>query len=221
MLDLYNQFKEFKAFEVAFFNEKRELQKLLCNVRSIENNRVIISASNQKNKNIFAEVGNELQLHIYTESGIYSAQSKVLQVTKGMINTEYVIAYPANSKHSQRREYFRAEIPVTFKLTITPLKSNKEPYVISSKARNVCGKGLSYISPTPFLDYKSITVEIFFDEKTVKSEAELVYTQPVQINGKDCFINAFYLTDIAKKDIEFIVKKCFLHQLNLKKKPTY
>lgn len=220
MLDFYNQFKDFKAFEIAFLNSKKELQKLLCNIKSIESNRIVLNANNQKNKNIFAEVGDELKLHIYTENGIYSATARVLLVTRGLVSTEYIISYPANSKHSQRREYFRAEIPVKFILTVFP-ENNAEPYVIEATAQNVCGKGMSYIAQAPFPDYYSLELEMFFEERSIKTSAELVYTRPVQIGGIPHFINAFTLTSISKRDIEFIVKQCFLHQLHLKKKPTY
>ena len=101
MLDIYNQFKDFKSFEVVFANKGKELQRIICSVKSIENNRIILDASNKKNENIFANVGDDLKLYIYTESGMYSATSKIILVSKGILNTEYVIAYPANSKHSK------------------------------------------------------------------------------------------------------------------------
>lgn len=218
MLDIYKQFKDFKVFEVAFFNEKKELQKLLCTVKSIESNRIVINANNQKNKNVLAKAGDELQLHIYTESGVYSATSKVLLATTGLISTEYIITYPENSKHSQRREYFRADIPVKFALTIFN-DDTKEQITVNATTKNICGKGMSYISDTPFPDYTSLQIEFFFAERTIRTFAELVYTQPIIINEKRRYINAFTLVDISKNNIEFMIKKCFLHQLDLRKKP--
>lgn len=218
MVDIYDQFKDFKHFEVVFHNKGNELQKIYCNVKSIESGSLIISANNQKNKNVFAEIGNDLQLYIYTETGIYSASSKVILVSKGMINTEYIISYPTDSKHSQRREYFRADIPVKFALTVYPSENLEDCVVIKSTARNICGKGLSYISNKPFIDYIAIGVELYFDEKMVKTSAQLVYTKPIIINGQTKFIHAFTFTDISKSNIEFIIKKCFFHQLDLRKK---
>lgn len=218
MLDISKQFKEFKVFEVAFFSEKRELQKLLCTVKSIESNRIVINANNQKNKNIFASSDDELQLHIYTEQGVYSATSKVLLVSKGIISTEYVITYPENSKHSQRREYFRAEIAVNFALTVFN-DGDSEQVIINSTTKNICGKGMSYIADEPLGGYSTLEVEFFFQERVIRSFAELVYTQPIMVGEKQQYINAFTLTDISKHNIEFIIKKCFLHQLDLRKKP--
>lgn len=217
MVDIYNQFKDFKNFEVVFHNKENELQKIFCNIKSIESGSLIISANNQKNKNIVAEIGCDLKLYIYTDMGIYSANSKVILVSKGMINTEYVISYPTDSKHSQRREYFRADIPVKFSLTVFPNENIEDCVVINSTTRNICGKGMSYISNKPFFDYIALGVELFFDEKMVKTSAQLVYTKPIIINGQTKFIHAFTFTDISKTNIEFIIKKCFFHQLDLRK----
>ena len=68
MAELYNQFKDFKSFEVVFFNKEQGLQKIYCDVRSIEHDRIILSANNQKNKGVSANTGDEFKLHIYTEN---------------------------------------------------------------------------------------------------------------------------------------------------------
>lgn len=216
MVDIYEQFKDFKAFEVTFFNEKQELQKILCNVKSIENNRIFLEANNQKNHNVFAEVGEELKLYIYTENGIYSATSKVLLANKGIINTEYIISYPANSKHSQRREYFRADMSVEFKMKITDINQNVS--VINSKTRNICGKGMSYVADSPFPEHELIEIDLFFNEKAVNTHATFVYSKQIVIGNHPKFIQAFTFTTISQKNIDFIVKKCFLHQLDLRRK---
>ena len=218
MVDIYNQFKDFKSFEVVFRNDEKELQKIFCTVKSIENNSIVLNANNQKNKNIFIAVGTALQLYIYTESGVYSSTSKVLLATPGIISTEYVITYPTNSKHSQRREFFRADIPVDFKMEIST-EDSQIPSIVKSKTRNICGRGMSYFDDNTFLANISIQVELFLQEKTITTSADLVYSKPLVINGSTKFIHAFMFTDIAKKDTELIVKKCFLHQLDLRKKP--
>lgn len=217
MADFYNEFKDFKSFEVVFRNPDGELQKIFCTVKSIEHDRIILDANNQKNKGIFAQQGDDFNLHIYTENGIYSATSKIMQVTKGTVNTEYVIAYPANSKHSQRREYFRADISAPFKLHIQMADESKT-IVITSKTKNICGKGMSYVSDTVFPAHKLIEVELFFLDKVIKTQAELVYSKQIVINNRPKFIHAFTFTTINKNGIDFIVKKCFLHQLDLRKK---
>lgn len=217
MVDIYNQFKDFKSIEVAFVNEEKRLHKIYCSVKSIENNRIVLDANNQRNRNTFAKVGDDLKLNIYTESGVYTSSSKIILVTKGIINTEYVISYPAESKHSQRREYFRADLPIKIKVFI----ESENPSALTMHegvTRNICGKGLSVLSNSMIENYKSIEIKLYFDEQTIETHAELVYTKQVIVHNKPKFVHAFMFTDIDKRSVDFIVKKCFLHQLELRKR---
>ena len=218
MVDIYSQFKDFKAFEVTFENKQGELQKIFCTVKNIENDSMILDSDNKKNKNIFADVGNELKLYIYTENGIYSASSKVLKVDKGLIKTEYFIDYPTNSKHSQRREYFRADMNVSFQMTVSPKEESAEPIIIDSITRNICGKGLSYVSDNPFPEHEHINVTLFFNERAITTNATFVYSKQIVMGNHPKFINAFAFNSISQKDIDYIVKKCFVHQLEVRKR---
>lgn len=219
MPDIFNKFRDFKTFEVSFINKEKELHRLFCTVKSIENNRIVLNANNQTNKNIFAQVGDEIQLHIYTETGVYSAKSRMLLVSKGLISTEYIISYPSHSRHSQRREYFRAEIPVKFKMKVYQNEDINDFFFIEGTTRNICGKGMSYLSDTPLIEASTIETELFFEDNViVDTMASLVYTQPTVVDGRRTFVNAFVFTNILKKDTEFIIKKCFLHQLDLKRR---
>lgn len=216
MVDIYEQFREFKSFEVTFEKENGELRKLFCNVKSVDNRSLVIESDNKVNKNIHAEVNDELKLYIYTDNGIYFATSKVLEVTKHDKLTEYVIEYPSNSKHSQRREYFRADLTVDFKMNIKTLDGiNKHA---DSNTKNLCGKGMSYVADKPFPEYESIKIDLLFSEKTIKTSARLVYTKQIVVVNKPKFIHAFTFTDISQRDIDFVVKKCFLYQLEMRKK---
>ena len=215
MIDIYNQFKDFKSFDVIFHHDG-ELQKIICTVKSIENNSIVLEANNQKNKNISANTGDELKLHIYTDNGIYSATSKILLVTKGMVFTEYIISYPANSKHSQRREFFRADMPLDFRMKI--VTETKEEILVESKTKNICGKGMSYLSDNPLPKYNSINIDLLFKGKTISTSAMLVYSKFLTVGNKPKFIHAFSFTNITKRNTDFIIKKCFLHQLDLRKK---
>ncbi len=217
MVDFYNQFKDFKSFEVVFSDTNDELQKLFCTIKSIENNRIIIFANNEKNKNVSAKVGDDLKLYIYTDNGIYSAVSKILLATNGIINTEYVITYPTNSKHSQRREYFRADMLLDFKMEIMINTELNQTSNITGKTKNICGKGMSFVSNKPFPDCDFIQIELRFKEKTITTNAELVYSKQIVVDNRPKFIHAFTFTKISQKNIDFIVKKCFLHQLELRK----
>lgn len=216
MVDIYEQFRDFKSFEVTFDNQNGENQKLFCNVKNIDNHALVIESDNQLNKNIHADVNDALKLYIYTDNGIYSAESKVIEVTKDDKLTEYVIAYPTNSKHSQRREYFRADLTVDFKMNIKLSEGTNKK--LTSTTKNICGRGLSYVADKPFPEYDSIKFDLFFEEKEIKTAARLVYSKQIIIKNKPKYLHAFTFIDISQKDIDFIVKKCFLFQLEMRKK---
>lgn len=217
MADIYDQFKDFKSFEVAFEDENGELQKLFCNVKNVDNSAFVVESNHKFNKNIQAKLNDELKLYIYTENGIYSATSKVLQVTKGDTETEYVISYPANSKHSQRREYFRADLGVKFKMEVILSENSGTSMQIEEITKNICGKGMSYVADSEFPEYDYITIDLLFDDKELKSSAKLVYSKQIIINNRPKYVHAFTFTDISQKNIDLIVKKCFLHQLEMRK----
>lgn len=217
MVDIYNQFKDFKSFEVIFHDKNNDPQKIICNVKSIENNSIVLNANNKANKDIFAEVGSELKLHIYTEMGIYSAASKILLVDQGILNTEYVIAYPTNSKHSQRREYFRADLQIDFKIKIIIDKQTDENILIEGKTKNICGKGMSFVYDKDISEYETMQVELLFKEKKIKTSASPVYSKQIIAGNKPKHIIAMKFNDIHLKDIDFIIKQCFVHQLSLRK----
>lgn len=212
MVDIYEQFKDFKSFEVTFYNQNNELQKIYCNIKNVNNSAFIIESTDK----IQAKLNDELKLYIYTENGIYSATSKVLEVTQNNKLTEYVIDYPANTKHSQRREYFRADLRVNFDMQIT-LSDNTSDIHVDKITKNVCGKGMSYISDKPFPEYNSIIINLSFEDKPLQTSAKLVYSKQLIIDNKPKYVHAFTFTDISQKNIDFIVKKCFLHQLEMRK----
>lgn len=217
MLDILNQFREFRTFEVVFFDSKRHLQKIICSLRRIDSNSVAIVANNRKNKNVIAKVGDDLKLYLYAENGIYSATSKILIVRKDTFNTEYIISYPENSKHSQRREYFRADLEVKFAIK-RPVGSFEDVVIVDGVTKNMCGKGMSFLSDKPFLESDSIEVNLYFPDRTINTTAELVYAKQIIVEDELKFINAFVFTTISGANINYIVKKCFLYQLKLRKK---
>lgn len=215
MVDFYNQFRDFKSFEATFFDKNRELHKLTCSIKSIEGKRIILSANNQKNNDVIAHKKATLKLYIYTENGVYSASSRIIHVAKGLFNTEYIITYPKDSKHSQRREYYRADIPVEFKLKLLLNKETLESQIIQAKVKNICGKGMCFVSDTLLPDHSSAEIELFFKEKRIKTHTQHVYTKQIQTMNRTKYTHAFTFNTINGKDLEFIVKKCFLYQLKL------
>lgn len=217
MLDFYREFRDFKAFEIHFNDSQDKDCRLFCNIKSIESNNLLIEVNENQNECPLPNPGDDLKVYIYTENGIYSAISKILSVQKGISSTEYIIEYPKNCKHSQRREYFRADLSVDFKIKCSSKENPKEQHIIESKTKNICGKGMCYISDKPFLTTENISVELVFLEKNVTTKATFVYSKQIIEGNHPKFINAFAFTSISQRDIDLIVKKCFLYQLELRK----
>lgn len=217
MLDIYHKYNEFKSFEIIFFDEENTPAKLYCRIKNIEQDKIIITANKEKNQNTIAPVGTCVKLFIYTDNGIYSSESVILNGFHGNFESEYIVAYPQHCEHCQRREYFRAEIPVEFKMHIYATENYNSCYMVRGVTKNICGKGLCFISQTQFYEHDSIEFELFFKNKTVRTVAEIVYTQDVMINDKKMYLHAFTFKTILQNDIDFIVKTCFLHQLEHKK----
>lgn len=221
MLDIYNQFKDIKSFEISFTDKYKEIQTLFCSVKSIESSNIVVDVNRKQNRNITASEGDELKLHIYTEGGVYSAASVVLEANQGVINTEYVISYPANSKHYQRREYFRAEMAIDAKIAVLTDAAHSQDFIIDVKTKNICGKGMSYVSDLPFLEHDAIGISLLFKDKTIDTFAKLVYTRELLVNYQTRYVHAFSFKTISQKDTDYIVKQCFLHQLELRKKQAF
>lgn len=216
MIDIFNQFREFKSFEAALIHEGDNPQKIFCSINSVENDKITIDASNKKNHAV-AVVGDELKLYIYTENGVYTAKSKVLEVDKGLLLTKYVIAHPEDTKHSQRRDYFRADMTVKFNIEATPKDETQKIFLERAETKNICGKGLCYISKHPFPVCKEIKIDLWLDNETIETESILIHSSETTIAGKIKYIHAFNFTTISQRNIDYIVKKCFLHQLELRK----
>lgn len=217
MIDIINQFREFKAFEAVFSHDEKTLQKIHCGVSSVEDDKILIDASNKRNT-ATASVGDELKLYIYTENGIYTAYSRVLEVDRGLLLTKYTIEYPTETKHSQRRDYYRVNLAVKLNIEAHPKDTTQEKFIESAYTKNICGKGMCYISKYPFPKYyESIKISLYFDTVTIETEASLVHTTETLIANEIKYIHAFNFTTITRRDTDFIVKKCFMHQLEVRK----
>lgn len=218
MEDFYNQIKSFKSFEVVFESKDHQSQKILCSILSIENNCIVLETDDRRHNNFIATPNDELTIYMYTASGIYSGNVTLLSYKKRLTTTEYVISYPENTKHSQRREFFRADMVIDFRMEIETKDFPGTYMVVQAKTRDICGKGMSYISDKPFPDPTSICINLYFTEKTVETHARLVYSKQILVGNHPKYLQAFTFTDISQKSIDFIVKKCFLYQLECRKR---
>lgn len=218
MLNVYEQIQNTKSFMISFTSSPGVLQKLTCSLKFIDNNGIVITASKSQNENIIAKSGNEINVCVYNELGIFTAVSKIIKVIKGSMSVEYMISHLEKSKHLQRREYFREEMAIDSSVTILTENADSNNYIIYTKTKNICGNGMSFISDYSLPDFASIIAEIYFKEKRVITLAVPIHCRKVKLCNKIKWIHGLQFIDIPQKDTDFIVKKCFLHQLELRRK---
>lgn len=210
MADIFEEYKNLKSFEVEFFDEVY-MHRIMCKIRNIEPDKMLIYSDNSKTGDIKPKVGTNLTLNVYSENGIYNSIARVLEVKEENGLTIYSITYPAQNKVNQRREYFRADLKIPYVMTI---ERNSKTEVLEGETVNICGKGVCIKNSKPFLPYDKINVTFNFKNKSIKTAAEYVYSRTVAETGRPAFLHAFMLTTISQKDIDFIVGQCFLYQLS-------
>lgn len=210
MADIFEEYKNLKSFEVEFFDEVY-MHRIMCKIKNIEPERMLIVSLNSKTGEIKPKVGTNLTLNVYSENGIYNSISRVLEVVEDSEITTYAISYPSQNKVNQRREYFRADLKIPYVMSIQRTENTD---IIEGETVNICGKGICIKTNKPFLPYNNIDIQINFKNRTIKTGAEYVYSRTLAENGRPVFNHAFILTTIDQKDIDFIVGQCFLYQLS-------
>ena len=70
----------------------------------------------------------------FSEDGVYSATSRIISSNYLNETTFYMLSFPSNIKHSQRREYLRADIQTDFVLSI--FLGDEEVNKIFAKTKN-------------------------------------------------------------------------------------
>lgn len=207
-LSIFEEYKNLKSFEVEF-HDKTYTHRIICKIKNIQPDKILIYPINEPEA--VPEINTQLNINVFTENGIYNSISKVIDIIQDNGTTLYAIAYPSQNKITQRREYFRANLNIPYKLTV---KRTSKTDVLEGKTVNICGKGICISNTKPFLPYENIEVEISFPNHVINTHAEYVYSRAVTENAKPEFYHAFVLTDIPQKDIDYIVGQCFLYQLS-------
>ena len=148
----------------------------------------------------------EIEINIYSEDGIYNATSRILSSNYLNETTFYMLSFPSNIKHSQRREYLRANIETDFSMKV--ILDGTEVEEIHSITKNICAKGLAFISDRQMSAYTTLEVELLLDGKSIKTQAELVYSTPIRVNNTFKFMTAVTFTTISKEAMNFITLQC-------------
>ena len=153
-----------------------------------------------------------------TETGdvVVKAEATLLKTYKQNSTLCYTTTYPTPFEHTQKREYYRADIHVPVKLLI--LLQNGQVKNIEATTKNISGRGMCFVSVEPEIpNYHSITINFTLNGRFFVVTGDYVHSTPVKYKNATLYIHAFKFISIEVEDINFIVKECFLHQLKQKK----
>ena len=195
-MDKYSFLKPSNKLEIIVDNKS-----YFCTIYYVDNEKITVFFDQQTDL-----PEKEIQINIYAEDGIYSATSRILSSNYLNETTFYMLSFPSNIKHSQRREYLRADIETDFALIVT--FDGQEVNKIISTTKNICAKGLAFIADKQLGPYSSLQVDLFLAGKEIKTNAELVYSTPIRMDNTFKFLTAVTFTTISKEEMNFITLQC-------------
>lgn len=208
MVDFFIFIKEQQKIELILDSDRR----IYGVVTSVIGDKVTLSTEQK----VILKENTHVEVNTYSDNGVYSGQSRVIDYKWEYKKRIIVIEYPKEIKHSQRREYLRANIEADFELTINNEENDKsQTEIIKGKTRDICGKGMSFYYSKPLSQFSQYSVKIKLKNKEIYSSCRIVYTKVTILNGKPQFINAFVLTGITIDDSKFITDACM--EFHLKK----
>ncbi len=196
MLDKYSFLKPSNKLEIIVDNKS-----YFCTIYYVENEKLTVFFEKQTEL-----PEKEIEINIYAEDGIYNATSRILSSNYLNETTFYMLSFPSNIKHSQRREYLRADIETDFALSINFEGTQIEKIISTTK--NICAKGMAFIADRQFGAYTSLDVDLFLAGKEIKTQAELVYCSPIRVDNTFKFLTAVTFTTISKEEMNFITLQC-------------
>lgn len=202
MVDFFIFIKEQQKVELIFDGDRR----IYGTIVSVIGDKVTVVTEQKLN----IKKGQQVEVNTYSENGVYSGLSNVIEYLFEYKKRSIIINYPRGIKHSQRREYLRANVNSNFELTVI---NDEQQTVIKGKTRDICGKGLSFLYEKPLSQFSKYNVKIKLKNREIVSSCQLVYTKVTIEKGKPRFINAFVLTGITIDDTKFIVEECMEYHL--------
>lgn len=197
MVDFFIFIKEQQRVELIFNGDKR----IYGTISSVIGDKVTIVTDQKINPSKKQSV----EINTYSENGVYSGISSVIDCKWEYKKRSIVIEYPKEIKHSQRREYLRANIKAKFELSVT---SDESTNIIQGETKDICGKGISFYYDKPLSQFSKYNVKIYLKNREIISSCQLVYTRVVIVDMKPKFVNAFVLTGITLDDTKFVTDEC-------------
>lgn len=195
-MDIYGFLKPSNKLEIILDNKS-----YFCTIYYVENERITVFFDAQTDL-----PEKEIQINIYAQDGVYTATSRILSSNYLDAKTFYMLSFPSNIKHSQRREYLRAEIETDFAL-IVKIDGTQVEKIIST-TKNICAKGIAFVADRQMKSYTALEVDLFLNGKEIKTKAELVYSTPIRVENSFKFLTAVTFIDISKEEMNFITLQC-------------
>ncbi len=195
-MDKFSFLKPSNKLEIILDNKS-----YFCTIYYVENEKLTVFFDKQTDL-----PEKEIEINIYAQDGIYNATSRILSSNYLNETTFYMLSFPSNIKHSQRREYLRADIETDFALKI--YFDGQEIEKIISTTKNICAKGLAFIADRQMGAYSNLEVDLFLAGKEIKTQAELVYSTPIRVDNTFKFLTAVTFTSISKEEMNFITLQC-------------
>lgn len=217
MSDIYQNYDEFKKFEIVYLGKDSLPHKIRGKVHSIGDSSITICSSIEKHRAVQLPDGTNVKVYVYTDNGIYYSDSTVISTAKDEKYIVYNLTYPINNQHSQRREFFRADMRIPLIVTVVKNSLTGAKQIFNVDSKDICGNGVSFVLEEEIKNYDDIILTIQFTDKIIETNANIVYSKSKEIRGVTYYTYALTFTTISSENIDFIVKKCFLHQLRLKK----
>ncbi len=196
VLDNYSFLKPSNKLEIIV-----DGKSYFCTIYYVENEKLTVFFEQQTEL-----PEKEIEINIYSEDGVYNATSRILSSNYLNDTTFYMLSFPSNIKHSQRREYLRANIETDFTLTINFEGEELDKLIATTK--NICAKGLAYIADRQMGAYSDLEVDLQLAGKIIHTRAELVYCTPIRVNNTFKFLTALTFTTISKEEMTFITLQC-------------
>lgn len=199
-MDSYNFLKPSNKLEIILDDKS-----YFCTIYYVENDKLTVFFDKQTEL-----PEKEIEINIYAQDGVYNATSRILSSNYLNETTFYMLSFPSNIKHSQRREYLRADIETDFAMTVEFEGTQVDRIIATTK--NICAKGLAFISDKQMNAYTKLDIELFLAGKQINTHAELVYSNPIRINNSFKFLTAVTFTDISKEEMNFITLQCMKYK---------
>lgn len=212
--DLLTDSSDVKFAKLLFNKGTDDALSFNCIIRNVAREYVNFAGMSDYSDQV--ELGAPIDIRIYSTNGVVAAEATLLKIFKAGTTPIYTTTVPVTYEHTQKRAYYRADmhLPITL-LTVLPNGTTKQ---INATTKNISGRGLCFISlDKDFPEYFSITINIKFKDRFIVTTADYVYTNPVKYKDTTLYIHAFNFTGIEPHDINFIVRECFMFQIDKQK----